>query len=101
MKIFFRAPLAPPYVWLVAIDPWKLSGPRGRGGGGESRTRTEETPPPPVVRAEPLDHRTTAGLETGEACQRTSHRRSSKSEGGGLLVVVEGGVWEVRGRFLR
>ena len=39
----FRAPLAPPYVWPVAIDPWQLSGPGGQGGGGgESRTRTEK-----------------------------------------------------------
>ena len=34
----FRAPLAPPYVWPVAIDPWQLSGPGGREGeGGEGR----------------------------------------------------------------
>ena len=40
-----RAPLAPPYVWAVAVDPWQLSGPGGQGGGGESRTRTEEVSP--------------------------------------------------------
>ena len=51
MKKNFRAPLAPPYVWPVAVDPWQLSGPGGQGGGGggegggESHTRTEETSP--------------------------------------------------------
>ena len=29
----FQAPLAPPYVWPVAIDPWQQSGPGGQGGG--------------------------------------------------------------------
>ena len=41
-----QAPLVPPYVWPVAVDPWQLSGPGGQGGGGgESRTRTEEMSP--------------------------------------------------------
>ena len=29
----FRGPLAPPYVWPVAVDPWQLSGSGGQGGG--------------------------------------------------------------------
>ena len=33
----FQAPLAPRYVWPVAVDPWQLSGPGGRGEGGGSR----------------------------------------------------------------
>ena len=43
----FRAPLAPPYVWLVAVDPWQLSGPGGKGGGG--RVPELRRPPPPVM----------------------------------------------------
>ena len=45
MKRNFRAPLAPPYIWPVAIDPWQLSGPGEQGGGGGSRTTIEETSP--------------------------------------------------------
>ena len=41
------------------------------------------------VRAEPLDHRTrSAGVETGEACQRTSQHRSSKCVALGMAVVL-------------
>ena len=41
------------------------------------------------VRAEPPDRRTrSAGLETGEACQRTSQHRGSKCIALGMAVVL-------------
>ena len=47
MKKNFRAPLAPPYVWRVVVDPWQLSGPGGQGGGGGRVPEPRRRPPPP------------------------------------------------------
>ena len=41
----FRVPLAPPYVWPVAIYPWQLSGPGGQEGGHKQRILDSHTPP--------------------------------------------------------
>ena len=85
MKKHFRAPSAQPYVWPVAIDPWQLSGPGGRGGGG-SRTRTEETSPRGYIMCtwEAAVH----GLYTGR-CYMSLARRGCNSmfngRGGGDL----------------
>ena len=41
------------------------------------------------LRAKPLDHRTmSAGVETGEVCQRTSQHHSSKCVALGKAVVL-------------
>ena len=43
-----QAPLAPPYEWPVAINPWQLSG-LGQGGWGGSRASELRRSPPPRV----------------------------------------------------
>ena len=55
MKKNFRAPLAPPYVWPVAVDPWQLSGPGGQGGGGGGSRVPEpmRCPPHDPILADP------------------------------------------------